>query len=142
MLSDLIAQLPIGIAEALHCHPFLTELAVEVVAPFTKATRPQPFGWPAFSQLDDHPPRIEHVLLRAGANESQCSRSQRELEEPPPERREVVVIALGRGLGDDVDLPVGESELPIQLACLRIASFGVGQIELGRTRLQDDVTVR
>src|SRR5712692_8720957 len=74
--------------------------AIEVVRPLAEAAGAQPFDAPALAVLGNHAPHSEHVLLRAGSDEGERSRSNRELEEPPPERRNVVIVALGRRLGD------------------------------------------
>src|SRR5689334_18187985 len=98
---------------------------IEVVRPLAETAGTQPFDAPALAVLRNHAPRSEHVLLGAGADEGERSRSNRELEEPPAQRRYVVVVTLGRGLGDDVGLPVGKAELPVELARLRIEGLGV-----------------
>src|ERR1700686_5220601 len=116
--------------------------ARQVVCPLTEAAGAQPLDAPALAMLSDHPPRYENILFGPCPDESERCRPDRKLEQPPAQRRDVVVVALGRGLGEYVDLAVGEAELAVKLARLRIAGFGVRQIELGRTRFQDHVTLR
>lgn len=41
---------------------------------------------------------------RADTDKGERRGSERELEQPPTQRRDIVVVALRRGLGDDVDL--------------------------------------
>src|SRR5260370_40362568 len=94
--------------------------AIEVTRPLTEAAGAQPFDAPALAVLRNHASCSEHVLLGAGSDEGERRRSNRELEQPPAQRRDVVVVALGRGLGNDVGLPVVEPELPIELARLLI----------------------
>src|SRR6266851_1577803 len=116
--------------------------AIEVVRPLTKAAIAQPVDAPVLAMLSDHSPRGEHVLFRPRPDKSERRRPERKLEQPPAQRRDVVIVALGRGLGEYVDLPVGEAELAVKLASLRIAGLGVRQIELGRTRFQNHVALR
>ena len=113
----------------------------EVIGPFAEAARAQP--------LDGQRSPCSAIIRRAVKTSSlepapikaSAAGPSANWNKPPPERRDVVVIALGRGLGDDVDLPIGEAELPVELAGLRTPGLGVGQIELGRTRLQNDVAI-
>src|ERR1700677_4689492 len=109
-----------------------------MICPFLQTATPQPLGLPALAVLCDKPSRFDQVVFRTGTDEGQPCRSDRESKKTASERRDVVVIALGGGAGDDIDLSIGQSEFPIKTAGLRAARLRVRQVELGRARFQND----
>ena len=84
---------------------------VEVLGPVIQSSGTKPFDSPTVAVLLDHSPRGQHVVFRTRADKGERRRTERELEQTPTERRDVIIIALGRGLGDDIDLAVGQAEL-------------------------------
>ena len=100
--------------------------AIKVVCPLTQAAGAQPLDAPAIAMLSDHPPRCENVLFRPCPDKSERRRPERKLEQPPAQGRDVVIVALGRGLGECVDLPVGEAELAVssRVCGLRASALG------------------
>src|SRR6266851_3864162 len=115
---------------------------VEVLGPVRQAAGAKPFNSPTVSVFLDHPPRGEHVVLRARADKGERCGTERELEQAPSKRRDVIVVPFGRGISDNIDLPIGESEPPVHLTARSIFRFRVGQIELGRTRLENYISMR
>src|SRR5712692_1111434 len=102
------------------------------------ALLPQPARRPLRTVLLDarhHPPE---VLAPAHARETERRPPQPQVEEPPPERRVVEVMLLGRGRRQQLDLSLVEPQVAVELSALRRAGLGVGQEELGLTRLHDD----
>src|ERR1700722_9269209 len=79
---------------------------LEVLGPVRQTANAKPFNSPTVAELLDHSPRGQHVIFRASADERERRRTERELEEPPAERRDVVVVPLGRGFRDNIDLPI------------------------------------
>src|SRR5579885_3773542 len=86
---------------------------VEIFRPVGESAKPEPLDGPSLAEPLDKTPGGEDVVLRACADEGERDRPQRELEEPPSERRDIVVVALGRRLGDDLDLAAGKPEAPV-----------------------------
>src|SRR5579864_5970622 len=101
---------------------------LEVLGPVRQTANAKPFNSPTVAELLDHSPRGQHVVLRAGAYEGERRRTKRELKQPPSEWRDVIVVPFGRGIGDDIDLPIGEPEPPVHLTARSIFRFRVGQI--------------
>ena len=113
-----------------------------MLRPIVQSVGAEPLDGPAFAVLLDHSPCGEDVVLGARADEGEGGGAERELEQPPSERRDVIVVALGRGLGDDLDLAIGESEALVHLAARGVLRLGIGQIELGWAGLEDYVAMR
>ena len=65
---------------------------VEVLRPVRQAAGAKPFDSPTVAVLRDHPPRGQNVILRARADKGERRRTERELEEAPSERRDVIVV--------------------------------------------------
>ena len=119
----------------------MTDEFVEILGPVVQFARAKPLDCPALAVLFDHLSRCEYVVFRSRSDEGQCGGTQRELKQSAPQRRNIVVVPLWRSLSDDFDLPVGESESTIGLPCSGVRRLGVGQVELGRTGLENYVAV-
>src|SRR5579875_2587237 len=119
----------------------VSDKSVQVLRPVGESPKPEPLDGPSLAMPPDKTPRGEDVVLRACADEGERDRPERELEEPASERRDVVVVALGRGLGDDLDLAAGKPEAPVQLGGGRVLRLGAGQIEPRRAGFEDHVAM-
>ena len=90
-------------------------------------------GTVSFGQFTDR----ELVGLRGSGGEGERDLAKAQLEQPVAARRLAVIVALGSGPGDDLDLPVVEPEAAIDRQYLRLDRALVGQEYPGRAALDD-----
>src|SRR5713226_4283265 len=75
---------------------------VEVLRPIAQSADAEPLDGPAVAVPFDHLPRGQRVVFRTRTDECERRWSERELEQPAAQRRDIVVVPLGRGLSDYV----------------------------------------
>src|ERR1700730_18663297 len=83
---------------------------LEVLGPVRQTANAKPLNSPTFAELLDPSPRGQHVVLRTRSDKGARHRSERELEKAPSKGRDVVVVPLGSGIGDNIYLPIGKTE--------------------------------
>ena len=77
------------------------------------------------------------IGLGRGRAEGERDSAPARLEQPVAAPRLAVIVALGRGAGDDLDLAIVEAEAPVDRGDLRLDRPLVGQEDAGRAALDD-----
>ena len=113
-------------------------MSVEKLGGPAEAARPEQGGGKAtLAVLREHAVDQRLVGGRRGAANGERDRAQSELEEPVAAAGLQVVVPLGRGPGDELDLPVVEAEALIDRARLGLDRAVVGQEDALRAALDD-----
>src|SRR5580704_8260463 len=116
--------------------------ALPVFCPIVQSSDAKPLARPSISMFGDQLMCLQNVCLRSRTDEGQSGLSERQIEEAPPGRRKVVVLALRYGERQHFDLPAGQTELAIEICGDGILRLGIGEQNLRRTRLENHVALR
>ena len=74
-----------------------TAKSADVFRPVVQSSDAKPFARPSIPAFSDHSTRLKDVPLRSRTDKGQIGFSESQIEEPPPGRRKVVVLALRYG---------------------------------------------
>ena len=86
-------------------------------------------------------PEVLDLLAPRDADEAQRLGSEAQVEHASAELGDVVVVALGDRVSDELDLRLVEAELPVELARLAAASLRVRQEDLRAARLEQEIAL-
>src|SRR3989454_665215 len=92
-------------------------------------------GGPLLFDRDDSPPPRH-------SNKAQGYGPQPKANEPSSQGRQYVILPLGKGRCEDLDLSTVETDALVEPADVLALGFGIREQDLGRTGLEDDVVPR
>lgn len=99
----------------------------------------QPADRPVFPVLVG---RLPHCIQGVGVgygDKGQGQRVKSQFKQPAAVRRGVVILPLGNGGGQNLNLPRIQAHAPVQFRSVLFPSVGVGQVDFGRTGFVQDI---